>query len=86
MALVHPLIAITVLFVVFFAIFFLLIYGILRFVDRRKSEYVSDEEIESEKEIPTYSQFKRCPKCGTTMHGIASFCPECGAPQIAARN
>jgi len=86
MVLAHPFITIVILFVVFFTIFFLLIYGILRYADKRKSgsEKVSDDEINSQKGIPTFPAFKRCGKCGTTMPGVASFCPECGAPQIAA--
>jgi heme/copper-type cytochrome/quinol oxidase subunit 2 len=87
----HPVITIIVLFIVFFTVFFLLIYGSLRLVERRKSNEDEEDEVEEEdvgtastKGIPTYAKFKTCQKCGTTMPGVASFCPECGAPQIAA--
>jgi len=79
----HPVITLVILFIVFFSIFFLLIYGILRFLENRKShgEKLSDEVLSSQKEIPTYVQSKSCPRCGTAMPGIASYCPECGAAQ-----
>lgn len=78
----HPLITIIVLFIVFFAIFFLLIYGILQFAERRKT----GKREASNGEIPTYAQYKTCPRCGVTMPGVASFCPECGTQQIAAQS
>jgi hypothetical protein len=83
----HPLITIIILFIVFFTIFFLLIYAALRYVDNRKEgkEKLSEEELTSQSEIPSYPKVKTCPNCGTMMPGIASFCPECGAQQVSAR-
>lgn len=82
----HPVIAVVVLFVVFFAIFFLLIYGILQYAEsRKKGREVEETEEKNPGQIPTFVKSKTCSYCGTTMPGIASFCPECGSPQIAAR-
>jgi hypothetical protein len=81
----HPVITILVLFIVFFSIFFVLIYGLLRFLENRKSgDRVSERELRSQTGIPTYAQRKACPQCGTSMPGVAMYCPECGAPQIPA--
>jgi hypothetical protein len=82
----HPAITIIILFIVFFTIFFLMIYGILRYLDNRKSGEgrVTEEELSAQKEIPTYAKSKTCAVCGTSMPGIASFCPECGAAQPRA--
>jgi hypothetical protein len=82
----HPVITIVILFIVFFTIFFLMIYGILRYLDNRKSgqSMVTEDEMSTQREIPTYAKSKTCAVCGTSMPGIASFCPECGAPQPKA--
>jgi rubrerythrin len=81
----HPAIAVIILFIVFFAIFFLLIYGILQYAESRRKK-ISESSLEtSSTEIPTFAKFKTCSYCGTTMPGIASFCPECGSPQIPAQ-
>jgi hypothetical protein len=79
----HPFLTIVILFIIFFTIFFLVIYGILRFAENRKpvQRQVSEEELSSQREIPTYVKSKNCAACGTSMPGIASFCPECGTAQ-----
>jgi len=79
----HPVIAVILLFIVFFAIFFLLIYGTLQYFERRKSKTQRRQSIPAGG-IASRLDYKTCPKCGTSMPGIASFCPECGSQQIAA--
>jgi ribosomal protein S27AE len=83
----HPIVTVIILFIVFFAIFFLLIYGLLQLLERRKVSKTSNMVDHSNRqgEIPTYTKSKICPRCGTSMPGVASYCPECGAPQIATQ-
>jgi hypothetical protein len=78
----HPVITVIILFIVFFVIFFLLIFGILRAAESRKSKTkYGEEEIEAGPKISANTDSKSCTQCGTSMPGIASFCPECGAAQ-----
>jgi len=84
----HPLVTVVILFVLFFSVFFLLIYGGLRFLERRKEskEKTPDRLTTSGQNSaqPKNAESKFCPKCGTKMPQFADFCPECGAPQIPA--
>ena len=80
----HPIITIAVLFIVFFAIFFLVIYGLLQYFEQRKGGRAA-VAVGQANEIPTFARYKTCSNCGTSMPGIASFCPECGAAQVPAQ-